>query len=161
MPGVLHSNGGPDGCRAIRVLLNKFDKLLKPDGRAFVWSLQLENEAGPVMARDLLQAAPGRAIEMMETRDCHIDFDRLTGCLIAAEPAGMKSILEWRDGLVADYGPKLTLSWYLIHIGPESFDSQGLAVTGYNSERYGEAYTPGPTDHLRRIRRLVDLEIMR
>ncbi|MFC1525925.1 RsmD family RNA methyltransferase [Candidatus Latescibacterota bacterium] len=161
MEGVLHSNGGPDGCGATRLLFSKFDGLLKPEGRAFVWSLQIEGEAGPVLADDLVRAAPGRPVEMMETTDCHIDFDRLTGCLIAAEPTRMESILEWRDGLMANHGPGLTLNWYLIHIGPESSAVKGLSVTGYDAERYGEAYAPEPMNHLKRIQRLVDLEILR
>ena len=161
MAGVVHSNGGDDGCAVTRLLLEKLGELLRPAGRALIWSLQIESEAGPILAEDLSQSAPNRAVEMMETTDCHIDFDRLTGSLIATEPDAIAGILQWRDGLVAEHGESLTLNWYLIHIGPEDASKQELTVSSFDAERCGDAYSPRPLDHRRRIQRLVDLEIMR
>lgn len=161
MTGVLHSNGGPDGCLATRSLLAKLEQLLIPEGQAMIWSLQIEAGHIPILASDLRRAVPGRPVEMMRTTDCDIDFNRLVGCLVAEAPAHTEEVLEWRSDLRALHGGHLTLNWYLIHIGPQDPARAELVVTDFDATRYGAIYGPGPMDHRRRIQRLVELEVLR
>ena len=71
--GVVHSNGGADGCGPTRSLLSKLGQLLKPDGQAMIRSLQIEGKHGPILAGEIREASLGRPVEMMRTTDCYID----------------------------------------------------------------------------------------
>lgn len=159
--GVIHSNGGPDGCHHTRCLLDRLDQLLGPQGQAMILSLQIEGRDGPILAGEIRETGMGRSVEMMRTTDAYIDFEILTRCLVSEVAVHTESILEWHQSLAAQHGDRLTLNWYVIHIGPENSANPECAVTDFDEAKYGKEYGPGPVDHTRRIQALVDLEILR
>lgn len=158
---VIHSNGGSDGCRFTRSLLAKLDRLLKPTGRAMIFSLQIEGTHGPILAAEIREGRMNRSVEMMRTTDCYIAFEMFVRCLMSAVAVQKESILEWSHGLQTRHGNGLTINWYLIHVGPQGLSQAECAVTDFDEEKYGQAYAPRPLDHRRRIQTLVDLEIFR
>ena len=159
--GVVHSNGGPDGCGPTRSLLTRLGQMLTPEGQAMIRSLQIEGRHGPILAGEIREASMGRPVEMMRTTDCYIDFGVLTRCLASEPGVRSESVEEWHQGLIDLHGDELTLNWYVIHVGARDAANHGVAVTDYDEARFGKAYGPGPTDHERRIQTLIELEIMR
>lgn len=159
--GVLHSNGGPDGCRLTRSLLTRLDQFLKPTGQAVIFSLQIEGMDGPILAADVQTGGMSRPVEMMRTTDCYIDFEVFARHLILKKPDQKESVLGWQHELQKRYGNDLRINWYLIHIGQRESSKTACTVTDFNEEKYGKAYAPKPVDHEKRIKTLVDFEIFR
>ena len=159
--GVVHSNGGADGCGPTRSLLSKLGQLLKPDGQAMIRSLQIEGKHGPILAGEIREASLGRPVEMMRTTDCYIDLRILTRCLASEAGVHSDSVEAWHQGLVDQHGAELSLNWYAIHVGAQDPASRGCTVTDFDEAKYEKAYGPEPMDHERRIRTLADLEILR
>ena len=161
LSGVLHSDGGSDGCRFTRNLLARLDELLKPTGQAMIVSLQIEGMDGPILATDIRAGGMSRPVEMMRTTDSYIDFELFPRYLILKRPDQKEAVLGWQHELKNRYGKDLTINWYLIHIGQRDASRTTCTVTDFNEEKYGEAYAPKPVDHEKRIQTLVDLEIFR
>ncbi|MBT7915763.1 methyltransferase [Candidatus Bathyarchaeota archaeon] len=161
LTGVLHSNGGDDGCRLTRILLSRLDNLLQPEGMAFIISLQIETVSGPLLVHDIDNLGLSRPVEMMRYSDCSVDFQLFVEKIMVGQPTQRDAIVSWHDDLQERYGAELKINWYIIHVGKKGFLRPECIITSFQEERYGKAYAPKRVNPEKRVQTLVDLEIFR
>ncbi|WP_157856166.1 RsmD family RNA methyltransferase [Actinacidiphila yeochonensis] len=135
--GTLNSNGGPEGNELLAALVERLDDFVKPDGEALVILYQLVQDGLPLAARVFGPQLAGRRTEFTPLQEVPVPLERFCAACEIQHPAEAAGIRQWRSDLERQYGNGLTLSHYVMHIGPRS-DAPGVCeVTANASQKFG------------------------
>jgi hypothetical protein len=136
--GIITSNGGPDGNRLVRILLQCLEQLLCPEGQAFVYLFQIVRHGEPIVAELFLKYLEYRFVELTPSQIGPISFEIYCETYTEVFPAAKAEIARWRTDLRRRYGQNLTLSHYVAHVGSRGDRPTVCAIRNNFKERYGE-----------------------
>ncbi|MET7608641.1 methyltransferase [Streptomyces avermitilis] len=144
--GTLNSNGGPEGNTLADALLERLPELLAPSGEALLILYQLAKDGVPLVARSAREHGAGRGIEFTPLQETPIRFEEYVEAYASQHPQLREGIARWSDELTGAYGPDLTLSHYVLHIGPRGEGPGALTVTANATQKYGSSYVIAAAD---------------
>ncbi|ARF53268.1 methyltransferase [Streptomyces gilvosporeus] len=120
IPGTLTSNGGPDGNRLLALLLERLDAFLTPQGEALILLYQPARDGLPIAAEVFAEALVGRVVEFTPLQHPLLPFAAYRAAYERRYPAERERIRQWSQALEAAHGPDLTVSYYLMRLGPRT-----------------------------------------
>ena len=137
--GTMTSNGGPEGSRFVRILVERLEDLLVPEGRALIYVLQFVKNYRPLLVEFLSSTSRRRPIEITPAQERPISFDAYTNAYSTLFPEASEAIDGWRRDLLRKHGNDLALSHYVVDVGAQS-DRPGKCVIRDNFiEKFGES----------------------
>lgn len=158
----VHSNGGNDGSLFARMLLEKLDTLLTPDGQAIIGTLQVESRMGPILMPHIDKCIRDRQVEMMRMSDAYIDFRLIVQEIIDTRPEKEKAVMAWYSVLKNMYGNDLVINWYIIRIGQKGSYQNECFIADFDETIYGTDYAPEHiVDHRKWVEALIRFEMNR
>ena len=143
IPGTLTSDGGPEGNGLLEPLLQKLDRLLVPEGHAFVYVMQVVAEGRPLATEPLLQHVPGRTTAFTPTQEEEIAFDDYCAAYLQCFGQHSAEIERWRSELTRQHD-SLGIQHYVMHVGPKRPGPASWSITRDLAEKYGTP--PYPAD---------------
>ncbi|MEU9123225.1 methyltransferase [Streptomyces sp. NPDC048506] len=143
VPGTLTSNGGPDGSRLLALLLDRLDAFLTPEGEAQILLYQPARDGVPIVAEVFAESLAGRVVEFTALQRPLLPFPAYRAAYERRYPAERARIRQWAAALEAAHGPDLTVSYYLMRLGPRTA-LPGVAPPGPAAVRFVD----GHPDHL-------------
>ena len=137
----IHSNGGADGNALTRILLARLDSLLAPQGQALLTTFQVEDEDGPLLARDVEELVRNRPAEFTRRRKNSFEFDEMVSEYRATSPHRASAIDRWSDQLKTRYGSRLSFNYYVVHIGQRSERPTEFTIRDCDGAKYGTGFS--------------------
>jgi Ribosomal protein L11 methyltransferase (PrmA) len=138
--GSLTSNGGAEGNDLLALLLERMGRLLRSEGEAYVYAMQLTCEGEPTVCASLAEQLPGRSVALTPLQEEVIPFaqyaDTYRRCFSdrAAEIARWEDELERRRG-----GSTLGIQHYILHIQAKDAGPGSWSIRDDLEEKYGRA----------------------
>lgn len=136
IPGTLTSAGGSEGSDLVEILLSQLDRLLRPDGQAFVYVMQFVSDSGPLLTNTLLEHIPERTAELTPTQVEAISLgdycDAYRQCFTGHHP----EIDRWQAALQERHGT-LGVQHYVMHIGARRPGDARWTLMDDLVEKYG------------------------
>lgn len=114
--GTLTSAAGPEGNALVDVLLQKLERLLRPEGEALFYVMQLVAKDGPLVVRTIADTLTERTVELTPTQVEPIALDDYSAAYRKSFPAREQEITSWQAGLTAQHGA-LGVQQYVVHVG--------------------------------------------
>jgi SAM-dependent methyltransferase len=145
VPGTLTSAGGPEGNGPVAALLQKLDRLLVPEGEAFVYVMQLVAKGRPLVAGPLVAHVRERSTLFTPTQVEEIPFDDYCDVYRQCFAQHTAAVDGWQVGLSAQHGP-LGVQHYVMHVGPKRPGPASWTVVHDLAEKYGIAPYPAHTN---------------
>ncbi|MFE6311718.1 methyltransferase [Streptomyces rochei] len=144
--GTLSSNGGSDGNALLGLLLNRLNEFLTPDGEVLVILYQLVQGGMPLAARVFADALAGRRVEFTPLQEAPVPFAWYCDAYERQHRAESDGIRRWQSELEQSYGHELTLSHFVMHIGPRSTAPGGCSVLENAAQKFGAEYVLAADD---------------
>lgn len=138
--GTITSNGGPEGCRLIEILLNRLEEFLEPSGQALIYVFQFAKDEQPLIAGLLDKISRGRPVELTPSQRHPIAFEKYCSAYHQLFPNAGEQIERWRSDLVRKHGDVLTLCHYVLDIGPQSYGPTYYVIKKNFAEKFGENF---------------------
>jgi release factor glutamine methyltransferase len=136
--GTLTSNGGAEGSRFVEILALRLEALLEPSGRALVYVFQLVRDGRPLIFERF--AALPRAVEITPAQATPIPFETYVAAYRRLFPADEAAVVRWREALVRKHGPDLSLSHFVVDVGPRSERPAACLLRDDFAEKFGAAF---------------------
>lgn len=137
VPGTLTSAGGPEGSDLAEALFVRLGELLRPEGEAFVYLMQLASPAGPLVATGRPELVTERTATFTPTQESAIPFADYVASYRQCFPRYTAEIDRWSTGLGSRHGDELGVQHYVVHVGPARPGPSRWAVAGDLREEYG------------------------
>jgi hypothetical protein len=138
--GTLTSNGGSEGNRFVRILLDRLEELLEPTGRSLIYVFQFARAGEPLILELLEPIAGNRPVEVTPAQQRGIGFASYCKAYSQLFPESTPAIEQWRSDLTRRHGEPLSLCHYVVEIGPAS-DSRTECVIRENfAEKFGAQF---------------------
>jgi methylase of polypeptide subunit release factors len=137
LDGTITSNGGADGNKFIEILLRRLETFLKPEGEAFILAFQIVENDKPLIVNLVSQHLERRFAEITLAQEPFIDLKLYVDAYKDFFPQSEEAINIWASDLNKNYGPQLTLSHYVIHIGQKSEKQTAYIIADNFKEKYG------------------------
>lgn len=138
--GTLNSNGGPDGGRLAGLVLERLDEFLQPDGEALMLLYQVAAGGVPLLAQLVADTATGRRAEFTPLQRSLFPFDEYCAAYERRYPAVRAGIRRWRADYVHAHGEDLTVSYYVLRLGPRDGTSEVVVTSRDASDVFGPDY---------------------
>jgi hypothetical protein len=138
--GTLTSNGGSDGNRFVEILLRRLEQLLRPQGSALIYVLQILSRAQPLLLELASQCVGNRPVDLTPAQARPISFEAFCRAYLRLFPASEAAILRWKDDLIEKHGGDLNLCHYVVQIGPRGGTETRCVVRDDFRERFGESF---------------------
>ena len=139
--GTLTSNGGDDGNALVELLLARLDRLLRADGEAYVYVMQLVAGTRPLIVDALLRHVRERTIELTPTQAAPLALSDYAAAYVRCFPQREPLIKGWQRALHERHGSELAIQHYIVHLGPR----RPGATTWTSCENLDDKYCSGLT----------------
>jgi hypothetical protein len=138
--GTITSNGGSEGSRFVEILVRRIESFLEPGGRALVYVFQFERNGLPLIV-DLLQTSlDRRSAELTRAQEHPIPFETYCSAYRKLFPQHPTEIDRWQSTLIARHSSEMTVSHYVIEIGPRTSAPTRCSIRDDFAERFGPKF---------------------
>lgn len=144
--GTLSSNGGMDGNRLTSAVLERLDELLRPNGEALMILYQIAVDGVPLLAQAADKHLVGRDVEFTPLQQTPVSFESYCAAYERQHPSRHEGIRRWKADILRMHGDGLTLSYYVMHIGPRTPGPGSCTVRDNAALKFGERYLLGEAD---------------
>jgi hypothetical protein len=138
--GTITSNGGPEGSRFVEILVDRIEEFLEPTGRALICVLQFEKDRQPLILDLLGRSLKQRPVELTPAQEHAIPFETYCWAYRQLFPRDIAAIDRWEADLVGRHGAQLTVSHYVIEIGPSANESTRCVIRDNFAEKFGSSF---------------------
>lgn len=138
--GTITSNGGPDGNRFVRIVLERFDELLQPTGCALLYVLQFVRRGRPLIADLVEEILERRPVSLTPCQEHEIPLAAWCAAYVLLFPDARAGIERWSAALAGRHGSDLALCHYIAEIGPRSEVPTGCTMRDDFGARFGDAF---------------------
>ncbi len=147
--GTLTSNGGREGSRFVEILADRLEVFLVPGGRALVYVFQLERAGRPLVADFLDERLAHRPVDLFRAQTEPIPFPVYCDAYRKLFAADTEAIDAWAGELERRHGDGLTLSHYVIDVGPAGEAPAPCRLRDDFAAVFGASFlAPGEVDEL-------------
>ena len=141
--GTLTSAGGPEGNDLVAILLARLPRLLRPEGEAYVYLMQLVTAEGRPLVSELIERhVVSRSVALTPTQAEPMPLAPFIDAYLRYFPLQASEVEGWAQGLERAYGAGLGVQHYLMHVQPEGPGPTQWAVTQDLLEKYGQLPYP-------------------
>jgi len=137
--GTLTSNGGPDGGRFVRLLLDRIETFLEPSGEALIYVFQPVVEGRPLMLDRLRRLARSRPVQITPCQSRPLPFSMVVDAYRKLFPGAREAIDRWQSDLVGTHGAEVGLCHYVLEIGERSADAECVIRNDF-AARFGRSF---------------------
>jgi hypothetical protein len=143
VPGTLTSAGGPEGNDLVAALLARLPRLLRPEGEAYVYVMQLVTAQGrPLVAEVLERHVVSRSVALTPTQAEPVPLAPYVDAYLRYFPLQASEVESWAHGLERLHGAGVGIQHYVMHVQPERPGPMEWAVTSDLLGKYGQLPYP-------------------
>jgi SAM-dependent methyltransferase len=155
--GTLTSAGGPEGNDLVAILLAKLARLLRPDGEAYVYVMQLVTAEGRPLVADLVERhLPARSVALTPTQAEPGPLSGYLDAYLRYFPLQATEVERWAESLRATHGEDVGMQHYLMHVQPERPGPASWALTTDLLAKYGQLPYPAWSLHDLALARVME-----
>jgi hypothetical protein len=121
-------------------VLDRLNEFLRPDGEALMLLYQIAGGGVPLLAPLVADTATGRRAEFTPLQRSLFPFDEYCAAYERQHPAASAGIRRWRAACVHAHGEDLTVSYYVLRLGPRDGTSEVVVTPGDASDVFGPDY---------------------
>ena len=118
--------------------MQRLEKLLHPDGQAFIYLFQIVRRGAPLVVELILRYLDHRVVELTPSQAKPISFAVYCQTYSEVFPEAEEDIAPWQSDLIGRYGNDLMLSHYVAHVGPKADGPTSYVIRDNFKEKYGE-----------------------
>jgi hypothetical protein len=138
--GTLTSNGGAEGSSLIELLLARLDRILRPEGEAFIYVMQLVAGGRPLITTALAEQLEERTAEFTPVQAELIPFAVYAAAYQQLFPQHASEVARWQSDLETRFGAGLGIQHYVMHLQPKRPGPASWVVQDNLAAKYGEGF---------------------
>jgi hypothetical protein len=143
--GTITSNGGPEGSRFVEILVDRIEDFLEPSGRALIYVFQIEKDGRPLVLDLLSRSLKRRPVELTSAQEHPIPFETYCGAYRQLFSRNRDAIDRWEADLVQRHAGRLSVSHYVVEIGPSADQPTRCVIRDNFAEKFGRGFL-APSD---------------
>jgi hypothetical protein len=145
--GTLTSRGGPEGNDFVQMLLTRLGRLLRPEGEAYVYLLQVVHDGTPLVAEWAARRVERRSIKLTPVQRETTPFEHYVAAYIQRFPNDTVAVRAWQDDLVERYGATLGVQHYVMHLQRARPGPSSWSIVDDLAAEYGEGFSYPASSH--------------
>jgi hypothetical protein len=146
--GTLTSRAGPEGNDFAEMLLARLERLLAPEGEAYIYVLQFVRAETPLIAGALVRHLVERRVTMTPVQDEITPLDVYVAAYLERFPGRADAVRAWERELRARHGGSLGAQHYVMRIHARRPGPTSWSITRDLETEYGEGFAyPASSQH--------------